>query len=54
MRELNQNENLILIEENEMNIEKYVERKKNGNVQTKNNNVKENGEQIMKKILEMP
>jgi hypothetical protein len=28
MRELNQNENLILIEENEMNIEKYVERKK--------------------------
>ncbi len=56
---MNQNDNLILIEENEtneneMNIGKYVERTKNGNVQTKNNKVKENGEQIMKKFLERP
>ncbi len=42
---MNQNDDVILIDENEtnqneMNIGKYVERTKNGNVQTKNNKVK--------------
>jgi hypothetical protein len=49
----NQNENLILIEDenetnkNEMKIEKYVKRIKNGNVQTKNSKVEKNMELIM-------
>ncbi len=53
MGESNQNENLILIEDenetnwNEMNIEEYVEREKNGNVQTKKTKVEKNVEQIM-------
>jgi hypothetical protein len=38
--------------ENEMNIEKHVERVENGNVKTKNSKVEENGEQIMNKILQ--
>jgi hypothetical protein len=50
MGESHQNENLILIEknqtnENEMYIEKHVERGESENVQTKNNKVEENGEQ---------
>jgi len=57
MGESNQNEILILIEENEtdeneMNIEKHVEKVENGNVQTKNIRVEKNGEQIMKNILQ--
>jgi len=49
----NQNENLILIEDenetnrNEMKIEKYAERIKSGNVQTKNSKVEKNMELIM-------
>ncbi len=51
-----QNENLILIEENqanenEMYIKKHVEKVANENVQTKNNKVEKNGEQIMKENL---
>jgi hypothetical protein len=55
MGELSQNKNLILIEEenennqNEMNIEKYVERVGRGNVQIENYIIEENVEQIMKK-----
>jgi len=53
MGESSQNEKLILIEENEtneneMNIEKYLERVESGNVETKNSEVEENGEQRMK------
>jgi hypothetical protein len=53
MGESNQNENLVLIEENEtneneMNIEKHVEKIESGNVQIKNNRVKENGKQEIK------
>jgi hypothetical protein len=53
MGESNQNENLILIEDenetnqNEMNIEKYVERVESENVQTKNSRVEKNVEQII-------
>jgi hypothetical protein len=36
--------------QNEMNIEEYVDRTKNGNLQTKYNKGKKNGEQIMKKF----
>ncbi len=48
MGKSNENEILILIEENEtdeneMNIEKHVEKVINGNVQTKNCRVKKNG-----------
>ncbi len=51
MRELSQNEILILIEENEtneneMNIEEHVERVENENVQTKYSTIEENGKQI--------
>jgi hypothetical protein len=42
------------LNQNEMNIGEYAERTKNGNVQTKNNKVKENGQQIMKKFFERP
>jgi hypothetical protein len=57
MGESSQNEILILIEknetnENEMNIEKHVEKVESGNVQTKNTRVEKNGEQIMKNILQ--
>jgi len=58
MGELSQNKNLILIEEenennqNEMNIEKYVERVESGNVQIENYRIEENVEQIMKKDLQ--
>jgi len=57
MRESSQNENLILIEENqtnenEMYIEKHVERIEGENAQTKNNKVEENGKQIMKFFLQ--
>jgi len=38
--------------ENEMNIEKHVERVESENVQIKINRVEENGEQIMKKSLQ--
>jgi hypothetical protein len=38
--------------ENEMNIEKHVEKVESGNVQTKNTRVEKNGEQIMKNILQ--
>jgi hypothetical protein len=38
--------------ENEMNIEKYLERVESGNVETKNSRVEKNGEQIMKKVLQ--
>jgi len=38
--------------QNEMNIGEYEERTKNGNVQTKNNKVFKNGEQIMNFFLE--
>jgi hypothetical protein len=38
--------------ENEVNIEKYLERVESGNVETKNSRVEENGEQIMKKNLQ--
>jgi hypothetical protein len=53
MGESSQNENFILIEENqtnenEMYIEKHVERIEGENAQTKNNKVEENGKQIMK------
>ncbi len=56
MGQSSQNENLILIEENqtnenEMYIEKDVERRESENVQTQNNKVEENGEKIMKKNL---
>jgi hypothetical protein len=52
MGESNQNEILILIEENEtneneMNIEKHVEKVESGNAQIENSRVEENGEQIM-------
>ncbi len=52
MGESYQNEILILIEENEineneMNIEKHVERVESGNVQIESSRVEENGEQIM-------
>ncbi len=36
-----------------MNIEKYVQRVKNGNVQTKTNKVEKNVEQIMNKIAKI-
>ncbi len=36
-----------------MNIEQYVERVKNGNVQTKTNKVEKNVEQIIKKIAKI-
>jgi hypothetical protein len=55
MGELSQNKNLILIEQenennqNEMNIEKYVERVKSGNVQIENYKIEKNVEQTMKK-----
>jgi hypothetical protein len=57
MGQSSQNENLILIEENqtnenEMYIEKDVERRESENVQTQNNKVEENGEKIMKKNLQ--
>jgi len=58
MGELSQNKNLILIEEenennqNEMNIEKYVERVESGNVQIENYRIEENVEQIMEKDLQ--
>jgi len=39
-------------DENEMNIEKHVEKVESGNVQTKNTRVEKNGEQIMKNILQ--
>jgi len=57
MGESSQNEILILIEENEtneneMNIEKHVEKVESRNVQTKNTKVEKNGEQIMKNILQ--
>jgi hypothetical protein len=52
MGESSQNENFILIEENqtnenEMYIEKHVERIEGENAQTKNNKVEENGKQII-------
>jgi len=37
--------------QNEMNIEKYLEIVKNGNVQIENYRIEENVEQIMKKYL---
>jgi hypothetical protein len=37
--------------QNEMNIEKYLEILKNGNVQIENYRIEENVEQIMKKYL---
>jgi hypothetical protein len=54
MGKSSQNENLILIDENETNenemyVEKHVERVESENMQTKNSKVEENGEQIMKK-----
>jgi hypothetical protein len=58
MGELSQNKNLILIAEenennqNEMKIEKYVERVESGNLQIKNNKNEENVKQIMKKDLQ--
>jgi hypothetical protein len=57
MEESSQNEILILIEknqtnENEMYIEKHVEKIESENVQTKNNRVEKYEEQIMKKNLE--
>jgi hypothetical protein len=57
MGESNQNQNLFLIEENqtnenEMYIEKDVERGESDNVQTENNKVEEKWERIMKKILQ--
>ncbi len=36
-----------------MNIEEYVQRVKNGNVQAKTNKVEKNVEQIMKKITKI-
>jgi hypothetical protein len=57
MGELSQNKNLILIEEenennqNEMNIEKYLEIVESGNVQIENYIIQEIVEQIMKKDL---
>jgi hypothetical protein len=62
MGESNQNEILILIEENEtneneMNIEKHVEKVESGNAQIENSRVEENWEQIItcsKKFLERP
>jgi hypothetical protein len=56
MGESNQNGNLILIEENqtneyEMYIEEHVERGESENVQTENNKVEENGEQVMNFFL---
>jgi len=57
MEESCQNEILILIEDenetnqNETNIEEYVERVKNLNVQTKNSRVEKNVEQIMNFLL---
>ncbi len=57
MGESSQNETFILIEENqtnenEMYIEKHVERVEGENVQTKNSKGEENGEQIMKFFLQ--
>jgi hypothetical protein len=57
MGELSQNKNLILIEEenennqNEMNIEKYLEIVESGNVQIENYIIQEIVEQIMKTNL---
>jgi hypothetical protein len=57
MGKSSKNEILILIEENETNenemyIEKHVEKVQSENMQTENNKVEENGEQIIKKNLQ--